>query len=228
MSRVTHSDVTSIPSRSRYTSPNTKYHITNPPHNHKHTHPFTTTRSPDTKLKNKHPHPSIASVHPRRGTTDAADPQGSPPDRNGGSSFSAPLLDRGSASTPPAARSQPEVIEVDGYKAVLAISPAFVYDIKGEVYVLPADIVKAVHDLKVPDGYRREGCRERSFMYSPGVYVVPLADEDHKHKYCCMADPSCGKNKTTVPCKKGDRSNVNTHHKSKHRLREVVGAGEGE
>ena len=39
-----------------------------------------------------------------------------------------------------------------------------------------------------------------------------------------MADPSCRKNKTTVPCKKGDRSNVNTHHKSKHRLRGVAGA----
>ena len=75
----------------------------------------------------------------------------------------------------------------------------------------------------MPDGYRREGCRERSFMSSLGVYVVPLEEEDHKHKCLCLADPSCRKNKTTVPRKKGDRSNVNTNHKSKHRLRGVAG-----
>ena len=144
---------------------------------------------------------------------DAADSQGSPPDRDGGSS-----------STPPAVGSQSEGIEVDGKRAVLAITPTLVYDMKGEVHVLPANIVKAVDDTKVPDGYRREGCRERSFMYSLGVYVVPSAEEDHKHKYLCMADPLCRKNKTTVPCKKGDRSNVNTHHKSTHRLPGVAGA----
>ena len=132
---------------------------------------------------------------------DAADPQGYPPDRDGGSLSSAPSLDRGSgsSSTPPAARSQPEVIEVDGNKAVLAITPALVHDRS----LLPADIVKAVDDFKVPEGYRKEGCRERSFMYSLGVYVVPLAEEDHKHEYFCTADPSCRKNKATAPCKKG-------------------------
>ena len=99
----------------------------------------------------------------------------------------------GSSSTPPAAGSQPEVIEVDDNKPVLAITPALVYDMEGEVYVLPADIVQAGDDFKVPDGYRREGSGERSFMYSLGVYVVPLAEEDH------MEDPACRKNKTTVP-----------------------------
>ena len=64
---------------------------------------------------------------------------------------------------------------------------------EGEVYVLPADIVQAGDDFKVPDGYRKEGSGERSFMYSLGVYVVPLAEKDH------MADPACRKNKTTVP-----------------------------
>ena len=37
-----------------------------------------------------------------------------------------------------------------------------------------------------------------------------LEEEDDKHKYFCLADPTCRKNKTTDPCKKGDRSNVNT------------------
>ena len=105
----------------------------------------------------------------------------------------------GSSSTPPATGSQPEAIEVDGNKAALVISPALVYDMKEEVHVLPADIVQAVGDFKVPDGLRREGSRERSFMYSLGVYVVPLAEEDHKHKCFCMADPVCRNNKTTVP-----------------------------
>ena len=129
----------------------------------------------------------------------------------------------GSSFTPPAVGSQPEVIEVDDNKAVLVITPALVHDMKGEVYVLPADIVQAVDDVKVPDGYRREGSRERSFMYSLEVYVVPLAEEDHKHKYFCMADPACRKTRRRFP-DKGDRSNVNTHHKSKHRLRGVAGA----
>ena len=105
----------------------------------------------------------------------------------------------GSSSNPPVAGSQPEVIEVDDNKAVLAITPALVYDMEREVYIFPADIVQAADDFKVPDGDRREGSGERSFMYSLGVYVVPLAEEDHKHKYFCMADPSRGENKTTVP-----------------------------
>ena len=90
-------------------------------------------------------------------------------------------------------------IEVDDIKPWFGITLALVFDIKGEGCVLPADIVQAVDDFKVPDGYGREGSRERSFMYSLGVYVVPLAEEDHKHKYFCMADPACRKNKTAVP-----------------------------
>ena len=65
------------------------------------------------------------------------------------------------------------------------------------------------------DGYRREDSPERSFMYSLRIYVVPLKEEDGNHKYVCLVDPTCRNNKTTVPCKKGDLSNVNTHHKSR-------------
>ena len=125
---------------------------------------------------------------------DAADPRRSPPDRGGGSS-STPLRQTGggSSSTPPAAGNQPEVIDVDDDVSVLGITPALVYDMEGEVYVLPADTGQAGNDFKVPDAYRREGSGERSFMYSLGVYIVPLAEEDH------MADPAYRKNKTTVP-----------------------------
>ena len=62
-----------------------------------------------------------------------------------------------SSSTPPAAERKPEVIEVDDNKAVLAITPALVYDMGREVYALPADIVQADDDFKVPDDSRREG-----------------------------------------------------------------------
>ena len=71
---------------------------------------------------------------------DAADPQGSPPDRDGDGSCSPPPSGRdgGSSSTPPAAGSRPELIEVDDNVAVLVITPAFVYDMKErEVYYCP-------------------------------------------------------------------------------------------
>ena len=137
----------------------------------------------------------------------AADPQGSPSGTGGGSS-----------STPPEARSQPEVIVVNDSKAVLVIAPALVYDMKGEAYALPANIVKAVNQFTVSDGYRREGSRERPFMYSVGVYVVQFEEEDDKHKYFCLADPTRRKNKPTFPYKKGDSSNVNTHHEESKKL----------
>ena len=70
---------------------------------------------------------------------------------------------------------------MDDSKAVLVITPALVYDMKGEVYALPADIVHAVDHFTVPDGYMREGSGERSFMYSLRVYVVPLQEVDDKH-----------------------------------------------
>ena len=151
---------------------------------------------------------SFAHNHPQ--------PQGSPSDRGGGSSSTPPPSDRdrGSSYTPPGAGSQPEIIEVGDCKAVLVITPALVY-MKGDMYALPADIVQAVDHFTVPGDYRGEGSRERSFMYSLEVYIVPLEEEDDKHKCFCLADPTCLKNKTTVPCKKGDRSNVNTHHRSK-------------
>lgn len=155
----------------------------------------------------------------------AADSRGSPSDRGGGSSPTPPP-DRGggSSSTPSGPEGELEVIEVNDDKAVLVISPALAYDMQGEVYSLPADTVKAVDDFTVPKGYRREGSRDRSYMYSLGVYVTPLDEEDEKHKYFCLASPTCRKNKAFVPCKKGDRSNVNTHLKSKHKLRGVAGA----
>ena len=58
-----------------------------------------------------------------------------------------------------------EVIEVDDNKAVLVITPALVYDMEGEMYILSADTVQAVDDFKVPDSYRREGERNSQLLY---------------------------------------------------------------
>ena len=70
---------------------------------------------------------------------------------------------------------------MDDSKAVLVITPALVYDMKGEVYALPADIVHADNHFTVLDGSMRECSGERSFMYSLGVYVVPWQNVDDKH-----------------------------------------------
>ena len=116
----------------------------------------------------------------------AADRQGSPSDRGGGKS-----------STPLAAGSQPEVIEVDDGKAVLVITPALVYDMKGEVYALPADIVQAVDHYTVPDGYRREGSREKSFMLSLG-----LEEEHEKTSNSAWRTSPAAKKRRRIPAKK--------------------------
>ena len=71
---------------------------------------------------------------------------------------------------------EPEVIEVAPGKTVAVITPKLVYKILGDtqqVYDVPAETAKAVDDFVVPRGYRREGAREASFMYSLGVYCVP-------------------------------------------------------
>ena len=59
-----------------------------------------------------------------------------------------------------------------GKNAVPVTLPAPVYNsLTGDVYVLPAETVKAVDGFPVPAFFRREGTREASYMYSIGVYV---------------------------------------------------------
>lgn len=67
------------------------------------------------------------------------------------------------------------------------------------------DAIKAVDSFVVPNGCRGEGARERSFVYSRGVYVVPLDKDDERHKYFCFADGTYRENNVVVvPCKGGD------------------------
>ena len=55
------------------------------------------------------------------------------------------------------------------------ILPAPVYNSRtGHVYELPVETIKAVDDLPLPAGFRREGLPEASFMFSIGVYLAIL------------------------------------------------------
>ncbi|CAM9505990.1 unnamed protein product [Ectocarpus sp. 8 AP-2014] len=96
-----------------------------------------------------------------------------------------------------------------------------VYNKKGEVQEVDAAVVKAVDDFQVPHGHVRKGDRERSFMYRLGVYVEEL--EGEKHKYFCLADATCRRKSKMVPCKGGDRSNVNSHLKNAHGVQGMGG-----
>lgn len=64
-------------------------------------------------------------------------------------------------------------VEVADGKNAPVIKPALVYDSKGKVVDLSPETIKAVDDFVVPHGYRREGAREWSFMYSLGIHTVP-------------------------------------------------------
>ena len=65
-----------------------------------------------------------------------------------------------------------EVIDVDAEKnAVPVILRSPVYkSLTGDVYELPMETIKAVDGFPVPAGFRREGTREASFIYSWRVH----------------------------------------------------------
>ena len=105
------------------------------------------------------------------------------------------------------------------------IKPAPIYNKKGEEHDLDSVVVNAVDNFKVPDGYVRKGAREGSIMNSLGVYVEAL--ERESHKYFCLADATCRRKKKMVPCKGGDRSNVNSHLKNMHGLQGMGGVVKG-
>lgn len=53
-------------------------------------------------------------------------------------------------------------------------------------------------------------------MNSLGVFVKPIEVDDPSPMYYFMASPPSRMTETVVPCKKDDRSNVDTHHKGEH------------
>ena len=110
-----------------------------------------------------------------------------------------------------------DVVEGGRGDGVRVIKPALVYRTNtNEVVEVDQRVIEAVDAFRVPDGFVRSGNREQSYMYSLGVYVEHGASVNHK--YFCMADAGCRSSKKTIPCKGEDRSNVNSHLKSKHKL----------
>lgn len=114
----------------------------------------------------------------------------------------------------------PEVEEVAG-AGVPVIRPALVYNKQGDVVEVPEKVVQAVDGFRVPDGFVRKGAREQSYMYSLGVYCEKTGSKDHK--FFCCAGSDCRRINKSIPCKNGDRSNVNTHLKSKHDMQGTGG-----
>lgn len=94
--------------------------------------------------------------------------------------------------------------------------PAVVYTSAGNKAQIADATVTAVDDFQVPPGFVRQGCRMDSFMYSLGVYVEQIGGT--QHKFFCLAGPECRRKKKVIPCRRGDRSNVNSHLKSVHGL----------
>ena len=62
-----------------------------------------------------------------------------------------------------------EVQVVDGQRSMLVIKSAIVSNPRRGVVDLPVTTFKAVHSFVMPNGYRREGARERLLMYLLGI-----------------------------------------------------------
>ena len=58
----------------------------------------------------------------------------------------------------------------------------------------------------------RDGAAVKAYLCTlcMGVYLKPIDVDDPVHKYYCLASPECRNKKHVIPCKKGDRSNVNS------------------
>ena len=64
-----------------------------------------------------------------------------------------------------------EVVAGDSAGGVPVILPAPVYNKKGEVVEVDRGVVDAVDRFHAPADFVRKGSRDKSFMYSLGVYV---------------------------------------------------------
>ncbi|CAB1108164.1 unnamed protein product [Ectocarpus sp. CCAP 1310/34] len=101
-----------------------------------------------------------------------------------------------------------------GGEGVPVKHPADVYTSAGHKAQIAAATVAAVDNFQAPSGFVKKGCRQDSFMYSLGVYVEQIGGD--QHKFFCLAGPDCRRKKKVIPCRRGDRSNVNSHLKSVH------------
>ncbi|CAN0267242.1 unnamed protein product, partial [Ectocarpus sp. 4 AP-2014] len=162
-------------------------------------------------------------------------------DASGGSAAPAPAPDAGGLTAPGSSPQQDapqdnEVVVVPGstsgagapQQSVNTKRPAPIFLVKGgDEYVVPEATKNAISSYAVPEGFQQEGAREDSFMFSLGIYCVPIgvvrrSSAENKAFFKCMVG-ACIKSGKTVPCKKGNKSNVNKHFREKHDLRGCLG-----
>ena len=76
-----------------------------------------------------------------------------------------------------------EVVAEGSGGGVPVIKPAPVYNKKGEVMEVAQDVVDAVDRFTAPAGFVRKGSRDKSCMYSVGVYVEHTESGRSDQKY---------------------------------------------
>ena len=122
-------------------------------------------------------------ANPQNGSSSDTPPDpsgGTPPDTPLGPSGRSPPDPSGGGPPPPKETSGTEEEPIDGGKSVPVINPPIAYHSKGRMADLPEDTIKAVDSIVVPNGHRKGGALERSFLYSYSlaVCVVPLDKND--------------------------------------------------
>ena len=80
-----------------------------------------------------------------------------------------------------------EVVEGGSGSGVPVNKPAPVYNKEGVVVEVTQDVVDAVDKFTPPAGFVRKGSRDKSYMYSVGVYVEHTESRRTDHKYYCLA-----------------------------------------
>ena len=88
------------------------------------------------------------------------------------------------------------------------IKPAPAYNKQGRVVEATQDIVDAVDKFTPPTGFVRKGSRDKSYMYSVGVYVEHTEFGSGNNKYHCLANSHCRRTSKVIPCKRGDLLSV--------------------
>eukprot|EP00752_Nemacystus_decipiens_P002422 g2283.t1 len=148
-----------------------------------------------------------------------------PPDTNTSSAGDGVVDVEGDTTegTPGSNEQQESNVDASGSTEVVRVrSPKPVYNIDGSPAEVDAAVTTAIDQFSVPAGFVKKGERVDSFMYSLGVYVEEIGGKDHK--FFCLATAKCRNSKKIIPCRKGDRSNVNTHLKKQHRMQGTEGA----
>ena len=102
-----------------------------------------------------------------------ADPSGSTPETAGDVQTDSHAAEAGAGAGEEHEEHSHEVEVVEGGSGagIPVIKPALVYNKQGGVVEVTQDIVDAVDKFTPPTGFVKKGSRDKSYMYSVGVYV---------------------------------------------------------